>query len=211
MKIFSTEFAASVAADVKTLCHAWILRRRDGMNLGLTDHDQTFSFEGVTFMPYAGAGGEAVPADVDMGDESAQITFAAIDETDVNAGLYDGARVELWLVDWQNVAARAHIRTGLIGSIAHDGAGFKAEVFGLSHLLQGENARVFARNCDANLGDARCGVVAGAGVPITCDKRFATCCNVFNNINNFRGFPHIPGNDFVLSYATQGGRNLQTS
>jgi uncharacterized phage protein (TIGR02218 family) len=33
-----------------------------------------------------------------------------------------------------------------------------------------------------------------------CDKRFATCHDRFNNIVNFRGFPHIPGNDFVVRY-----------
>jgi uncharacterized phage protein (TIGR02218 family) len=37
-----------------------------------------------------------------------------------------------------------------------------------------------------------------------CDKRFATCHDRFNNIVNFRGFPHIPGNDFVVRYPVQG-------
>ena len=37
-----------------------------------------------------------------------------------------------------------------------------------------------------------------------CDKRFATCFNRFNNAVNFRGFPHIPGNDFVISYPVPG-------
>lgn len=31
-----------------------------------------------------------------------------------------------------------------------------------------------------------------------CDKRFATCKSKFNNQLNFRGFPHIPGNDFII-------------
>lgn len=37
-----------------------------------------------------------------------------------------------------------------------------------------------------------------------CDKRFETCRNRFNNAVNFRGFPHIPGNDFVMRYAVDG-------
>lgn len=32
-----------------------------------------------------------------------------------------------------------------------------------------------------------------------CDKRFATCRDKFSNQLNFRGFPHIPGNDFLIS------------
>ena len=37
-----------------------------------------------------------------------------------------------------------------------------------------------------------------------CDKQFSTCQQKFVNAVNYRGFPHIPGDDFVLSYATRG-------
>lgn len=37
-----------------------------------------------------------------------------------------------------------------------------------------------------------------------CDKGFTTCHEKFANALNYRGFPHIPGNDFVLSYARNG-------
>jgi len=41
-----------------------------------------------------------------------------------------------------------------------------------------------------------------------CDKRFSTCRDRFANAANFRGFPHIPGNDFVATYARQGEPGL---
>lgn len=41
-----------------------------------------------------------------------------------------------------------------------------------------------------------------------CDKRFDTCRTRFANQLNFRGFPHMPGNDFVLSYARSGEPGL---
>jgi len=31
-----------------------------------------------------------------------------------------------------------------------------------------------------------------------CDKQFSTCRDKFDNVANFRGFPHIPGNDAVV-------------
>ena len=37
-----------------------------------------------------------------------------------------------------------------------------------------------------------------------CNKRFSTCRDRFANAANFRGFPHIPGNDFVISYPSPG-------
>jgi uncharacterized phage protein (TIGR02218 family) len=38
-----------------------------------------------------------------------------------------------------------------------------------------------------------------------CDKRLATCSAKFANTANFRGFPHISGQDAVLRYATRDG------
>jgi uncharacterized phage protein (TIGR02218 family) len=50
-------------------------------------------------------------------------------------------------------------------------------------------------------------IAAGDNFTVTagCDKRFATCRDRFANGINFRGFPTIPGDDFVTSYAVQGG------
>ena len=40
-----------------------------------------------------------------------------------------------------------------------------------------------------------------------CDKRAETCRAKFANFMNFRGFPHIPGEDWVTAYPRRGGRN----
>ena len=37
-----------------------------------------------------------------------------------------------------------------------------------------------------------------------CDKRLSTCRAKFGNVLNHRGFPHMPGNDFVLKVAASG-------
>jgi len=37
-----------------------------------------------------------------------------------------------------------------------------------------------------------------------CDKRFATCGAKFANAVNFRGFPHMPGPDYILAVAKPG-------
>ncbi|WP_025898615.1 DUF2163 domain-containing protein [Sneathiella glossodoripedis] len=41
----------------------------------------------------------------------------------------------------------------------------------------------------------------GARLYPGCDKRFATCRDVFANVENFRGFPHVPGLDALLEPA----------
>lgn len=50
------------------------------------------------------------------------------------------------------------------------------------HVVAGERFRVFAG----------------------CDKRAATCRAKFDNFLNFRGFPHIPGEDWVTAYPKDG-------
>lgn len=47
------------------------------------------------------------------------------------------------------------------------------------------------------LGDA---FTATAG----CDKQLATCRAKFSNVANFRGFPHMPGNDLLTTVARPG-------
>lgn len=49
-------------------------------------------------------------------------------------------------------------------------------------------------------------LAAGDAFVVTagCDKRFETCTAKFANALNFRGFPHLPGNDFVVAYAVPG-------
>lgn len=60
---------------------------------------------------------------------------------------------------------------------------------GAVHLLLEEPA-------GAEAGDA---FTARAG----CDKSFATCRRKFSNGLNFRGFPHLPGNDAAYAYVAE--------
>jgi len=52
-------------------------------------------------------------------------------------------------------------------------------------------------------------VIAGDMLRLTagCDKRAETCKGKFANFVNFRGFPHIPGDDWLMRYPTSSGAN----
>jgi len=89
--------------------------------------------------------------------------------------------------------------------------------FGLVEWTSGANAgrRVEVLSDDLVDGVAILTLLEAPVRPITatdafvvragCDKRIATCGAKFANIANFRGFPHIPGQDAVLRYATKDG------
>jgi uncharacterized phage protein (TIGR02218 family) len=82
--------------------------------------------------------------------------------------------------------------------------------FGNLRWIDGPNAGLTARIA-ANQGSVLAlreppafAVGAGTRVIITqgCDRRFNTCVNRFSNAINFRGEPHVPGNDLLTRYAT---------
>jgi len=52
-------------------------------------------------------------------------------------------------------------------------------------------------------------VAAGDGFTVTagCDKRSETCKAKFNNLLSFRGFPHMPGDDWAAGYVNQKGEH----
>ncbi len=84
---------------------------------------------------------------------------------------------------------------------------------GLMKVLDGDNAdRSFQLNTHRQSSEGAVidlvsappsPLLAGLNVELTagCDKRFETCRNKFSNHLNFRGFPHIPGNDALLAHA----------
>lgn len=58
--------------------------------------------------------------------------------------------------------------------------------------------------------ELRAEVRAGDGVRLEagCDRRASTCRSKFGNFLNFRGFPHIPGEDWLTSYPKRGSAGL---
>ena len=280
MKILSPALAEHLATRATTLCRCWRLTRRDGVVQGFTDHDEDLSFGGTTIRAGTGFEGSELESRLGLAVTGTEIHGALSDESlneaRLAAGHYDDAKVELYLVNWSDVAQRLLLRTGHLGEVRREGGAFAAEVRGISSRLNEERGRIFAATCDADLGDQRCGIdlddpkfrgegsvaaVEGASLirvsgldafaadwfsrgkltfstganagfavevkehrtdagevrlalwqqtpePVAigdlfvitagCDKRFESCKTKFANAVNFRSFPHLPGNDFVL-------------
>lgn len=203
MRDISDEFLARLASGVTTTCLCWRLRRVDGAVLCLTEHDAPLELDGETYLPGAGFGAAEFTqgAGLAPGQATAQGALAhdAITEDDLDAGLWDRARVDVWRADWQDPALHVHVWSGMLSEIRRGQLGFEAELVSLKAELERPIGRIYGRRCDAVLGDARCGVATEAFPGLTCDHRFSTCRDVFANAENFRGFPHLPGPDFMLS------------
>ena len=286
MKNLPPALQAHLATATTTLAWCWRIARTDGTRFGFTDHDRDLAFDGTVFEAATGFTAseikDALGLSVDNLEVSSALKSDRLNEDDLAAGLYDDAAVEIWRVNWADPEQRVLMRSGSLGEVRRSGAAFTAEVRGLAHYLQQPKGRLYQSGCDADLGDARCGInlsdpaFRGTGTvltaasgrlltasglsayaadwftrglltftsgpnigraqevkrhtlagtvatvelwhptahPITpsdtftitagCDKQLATCRARFANALNFRGFPHMPGPDYVLAVAKPG-------
>ena len=289
MKTLSPALQAHLDSGTTTLAWVWRIERSDGVVFGFTDHDQVLEFGGITFEPESGFAASEIRSGTDLAvdaqDAEGVLSSDTITETDILDGRWDNAAVEVWRVNWQDVEERVLMRRGAIGQVRRGRLAFVAEVRSLAHVLNQTVGRTFQHACDAELGDARCGVdlddpafrasgtvravsgdrsFAASGLggfaadrftlgrltwtsgpnagriaevashevvvgarrltlleapvrPIAvghdfvvragCDKRIETCRGRFANVANFRGFPHIPGQDTVVRYPNRGDAN----
>ncbi len=162
MRAVPEDLRARLATGVTTLAHAWRVTRRDGVVLGFTDHDRDLTFDMVTFRAATGLAASEMHKDVDLSVDGAAASGVlrddAINEGDLRAGKWDGARVDVWRVDWTDPALRVHLLAGRIGEVRRGPAAFVAELRGLQAAFDAPFGRVFSRFCDADVGDIRCGV-----------------------------------------------------
>ncbi|WP_295184384.1 DUF2163 domain-containing protein [uncultured Brevundimonas sp.] len=209
MRDIPNEMAARIESGAATLCHVWRLQRADGAVMGFTDHDRDLVVDGVVCRAAsgwtAGAGESAVGLAAGSVSAAGVLDDAAITEADVAAGLFDKATVELWRVDWVRPDLKVRLWSGALVRIRRQGDGFVAELEGPLAKLERVVGRTYGRMCDARLGDQRCGVKEPAGR--VCDKRWETCVGTFGNGSNFRGFPDVPGDDFLTAYPAGSARN----
>lgn len=138
-----------------------------------------------------------------------------------NARLGDGA-CGVNLSDPAHAAEAVVIEAHGGGDLRLSGlAGYGAEWFarGRLEVLSGAAAGLAAMvKCDTPDGadrwialwqDLRVAVVAGDRVRVQagCDKRAETCKAKFGNFGRFRGFPHIPGEDWLMAVPRSDGAN----
>ncbi|MEM9145804.1 MAG: DUF2163 domain-containing protein [Pseudomonadota bacterium] len=162
MKTLVPSLAASLATGVTTHARAWAVTRGDGLVLGFTDHDRPLSFEGITFEAASGLTASALDQGAGLAADSHTVTGAlrseAITDADLEHGLYDGAEIRVWLVDWADVASRHLIARGQIGEVRRGTHAFEAEVLGLIDRLNAPIGRAYLTSCGWRLGGPGCGV-----------------------------------------------------
>lgn len=155
---------AHLQQEVTTLATCWKVTRKDGQVYGFTTHSSDLVVDGVTYKASTGflptTAESAADLSVDNMECTGIIDSVDIKEEDILAGKWDGAKVEIFMVNWQDPSMGKIILPGWgwIGEITLRNGKFVAEVRGLAQALQQTIVELISPLCRANLGDNRCKV-----------------------------------------------------
>ncbi len=148
-------------SSLKTLAYGWHIIRSDGVAVGFTSHDQAQIVGGIRLSAQPGL----VPTKIisSLGTQSdgldigGALTDDALREDDLENGRWDGAKMHIFLYDWNDLSADIQtLARGELGEVRQSNGAFTAEFLGLTAQLDHEVAPVTSPTCRARFGDHHC-------------------------------------------------------
>ena len=146
--------------EVTTLAWCWRLALADGRVLGFTSCDMDLIIDGETYESCTGFAPTAVSSSNDLAtdnlDVDGMISSERITEEDIFLGVYDNAKIRIFICDYEHTENHFILREGTVGKITVGKTAFKAEIRGLMDAYQQQVGQTYQRKCRARLGDAQC-------------------------------------------------------
>lgn len=166
MQPIPTALARHINSEVTTLATCWKLTRKDGSVMGFTDHDQDIQVESTCYHASSGFTPSAIHTSVDFTPDTMAVqgilSHEGLREEDIMAGAYDGAEIEIFMVNYQQVdMGRIWLKKGWMGEITVQGKRFIASLYGLTDRFSHTIGALYSPLCRAQLGDTHCKVVMG--------------------------------------------------
>lgn len=164
MKVgISTSLATHMAQGTTTLCTCWKVTLQDSTVYGFTDHDAVLVFSGVTFEAKTGFAASNIDTQTRLAVDNLEaigfLDSEVITAGDLTAGKWDFAEVEIFTVNWRDLAmGRDLLMRGRLGAVSQSQNTFTAELRGLTNAYSQTIGQLYQPACRATLGDARCQV-----------------------------------------------------
>lgn len=159
-KTISAGLKADYALGSQTLARCWKATRKDGFMLAVTTCARDLLFEGVLYRAADGFIPKAVSQEATAAVVNTEVEGALSDdisELDFEAGKWDGATVEVFEVNYRNLAnGKQWAATATMGDIKVTRSAFNAELRGLSQVMQKQSFLQVQPTCWKQFGDAKC-------------------------------------------------------
>lgn len=164
MKAVSAALKGHFGQATTTLAVIWKVTRTDGTVLGFTTFDKDLVYNSVTYHASSGILPTANKTQSDLTVDNLEITgfldSALIKETDIRNGVYDFARVEQRVVNWNDLTqGDVQIRAGMVGNITMKNGLFLAELRGLTQFLSTLIGSLYGPLCRAELFSTPTGAI----------------------------------------------------
>lgn len=162
MRAIGAALAQAISGETTTLAMLWRVIRADGVALGFAAHDRAIIWNGLEYRPAPGLNPSAIEASGEGGhamEIAGALTDEALSAGDLDRGLYDGADVTTFLVDWARLDFGAiELASGRIGDVETRDGAFTAELRTPLADLRAVPIELVSPECRARLGDRRCRV-----------------------------------------------------
>ncbi len=163
MTPLTPELAERLASPVTSLVLCWRIVRLDGVAMGFTSHDRDLVIDGMTYRAAPGLLSSAVALsdglEADTMEMSGALSAAGLTGAELSAGRYDGARLRLFMVDWERPdIGMLPLSRGTLGNVAQSDQAFTVELRGPAEVLEQPVLELTSPECRAMLGDRRCRV-----------------------------------------------------
>lgn len=150
-----------------TLCVCIKISRQDGIVMGFTTHDNILTIDGTDYSPIDAIQATAVRHELGTGIGNLDVqgllngtvlSSESITETELRAGTYDGARVDMFIADWLEPSRSVEtIITGTTGEVQIMQGAYVAEVRGLLQRMSQQIGSLTSPTCRVKrLGDVEC-------------------------------------------------------
>lgn len=166
MKTISNDLLVHISLPMTTLARLWKVTRVDTTVISFTDHDTDLVYEGVTYTAADGFTPSAVEHKADVSPDNLEVMgfldSSAIDERDVRARLYDGADIELRVVNYSDLTqGDLKFLKGTLGDVQLINGQFIAQLRGLTQYLTTITGSTYGPVCRAELFDGGTGINTG--------------------------------------------------
>ena len=213
-RTITSAYQTHLGAETQTRALCCKVTRTDGTIMGFTSHDVDLELEGVTYEADSAVDVAALRTSVGTGVDNSEAFGALISdritETDILAGLYDGAAVTLFEVNWASLGDGELIYLlGSLGEFTVETGSFKSELRSLAQRLSQQIVEVYSKECRVQqLFDARCfvGGTNYAGTKTAADFRSTHSVATVNSLTQFT----FAGNTQASTYYRYGRVEFQS-
>ena len=184
MKSATSGMNTHINSETTSLATCWKVTRKDGEVFGFTDFDRDLTVDSIIYQAATGYTRSAIHTIANLAVDNLDIESAIDSEilkaNDLRAGVWDGATVEIFLVNWSALnQGKVILKRGTVGEIVLKDTVFHAELRGLSQALSQQIVELYTPDCRADLGDSRCKInlaaltVSGTITSVTDRRTFA--------------------------------------